>query len=75
MRAIVEATGAAWDVMMTVEQGPASFRGTVHSRPSLTASLAFTTTTFQQHAGDMPLGTLQSIAKDLEPVFGKGWLL
>jgi predicted RNA binding protein YcfA (HicA-like mRNA interferase family) len=32
-------------------------------------------TTVQQHAGDMPLGTLHSIEKDLEPVFGKGWLL
>lgn len=32
-------------------------------------------TTVPQHAGDMPAGTLRAIQKDLEPAFGKGWLL
>ncbi|MBC8092355.1 MAG: type II toxin-antitoxin system HicA family toxin [Pseudonocardia sp.] len=28
-----------------------------------------------QHASrDIPMGTLRSIEKDLEPVYGKGWL-
>lgn len=33
-------------------------------------------TTVQQHgAKDIPTGTLRKIQKDLEPAFGKGWLL
>ena len=26
------------------------------------------------HPGDIPVGTLRKIEKDMEPVFGKGWL-
>lgn len=31
-------------------------------------------TTVAQHSGDIPNGTLRAIEKDMEPVFGKGWL-
>jgi predicted RNA binding protein YcfA (HicA-like mRNA interferase family) len=31
-------------------------------------------TVVPQHTGDIPVGTLHSIQKDLEPAFGKGWL-
>ncbi|HET8682422.1 MAG TPA: type II toxin-antitoxin system HicA family toxin [Micromonosporaceae bacterium] len=31
-------------------------------------------TTVAQHAGDIPTGTLRAIEKDMEPVFGQGWL-
>jgi predicted RNA binding protein YcfA (HicA-like mRNA interferase family) len=31
-------------------------------------------TTVAQHAGDIRPGTLRAIERDLEPVFGKGWL-
>jgi predicted RNA binding protein YcfA (HicA-like mRNA interferase family) len=31
-------------------------------------------TTVAQHAGDIPIGTLRAIERDLEPAFGKGWL-
>ena len=31
-------------------------------------------TTVAQHAGDIPVGTLRAIERDLEPAFGKGWL-
>lgn len=31
-------------------------------------------TTVAQHSGDIPVGTLHKIEKDMEPVFGKGWL-
>lgn len=27
-----------------------------------------------QHSGDIPIGTLAAIEKQMEPVFGKGWL-
>lgn len=38
--------------------------------------LATAFTTVQIHRGhDIPLGTLRSIEKQLEPAFGKGWLL
>lgn len=30
--------------------------------------------TVPMHNGDIPTGTLASIEKQLEPVFGKGWL-
>ena len=30
--------------------------------------------TVAQHAGDVRPGTLRAIERDLEPVFGKGWL-
>ncbi len=32
-------------------------------------------TTVPQHTGDIPTGTLRAIQRDLEPVFGKGWLI
>lgn len=32
-------------------------------------------TTVAQHAGDIPIGTLRQIEKDMIPVFGEGWLL
>jgi predicted RNA binding protein YcfA (HicA-like mRNA interferase family) len=31
-------------------------------------------TTVAQHSGDVRPGTLRAIERDLEPVFGKGWL-
>jgi predicted RNA binding protein YcfA (HicA-like mRNA interferase family) len=31
-------------------------------------------TTVAQHTGDIPLGTLRAIERDLEPAFGQGWL-
>ncbi|RUR03011.1 type II toxin-antitoxin system HicA family toxin [Labedella endophytica] len=31
-------------------------------------------TTVPQHSGDIPKGLLSKIQRDLEPVFGKGWL-
>lgn len=31
-------------------------------------------TTVPQHTGDIPIGLLRKIEKDLEPVLGKGWL-
>lgn len=31
-------------------------------------------TTVAQHAGDIPLGTLRQIEKDMIPIFGEGWL-
>lgn len=31
-------------------------------------------TTVPQHTGDIPIGLLRRIEKDLEPVLGKGWL-
>ena len=30
--------------------------------------------TVPQHSGDIPVGTLRAIERDLEPAFGKGWL-
>jgi len=27
-----------------------------------------------QHTGDIPVGALRAIERDLEPAFGKGWL-
>ncbi|HLL68824.1 MAG TPA: type II toxin-antitoxin system HicA family toxin [Micromonosporaceae bacterium] len=32
-------------------------------------------TTVAQHGGDIAIGTLRSIQRDMEPVFGKGWLI
>ncbi len=32
------------------------------------------TTVVPQHSGDIPIGTLSAIERDMEPVFGKGWL-
>ncbi|WP_019931562.1 type II toxin-antitoxin system HicA family toxin [Nocardia sp. BMG111209] len=31
-------------------------------------------TTVPQHSGDMPIGTLRAIERDLAPAFGSGWL-
>lgn len=31
-------------------------------------------TTVARHPGDIPAGTLRAIERDMEPVFGKGWL-
>jgi predicted RNA binding protein YcfA (HicA-like mRNA interferase family) len=31
-------------------------------------------TTVPQHPGDIPNGTLRAIERDLQPVWGKGWL-
>ncbi|HVQ92656.1 MAG TPA: type II toxin-antitoxin system HicA family toxin [Mycobacteriales bacterium] len=31
-------------------------------------------TTVPQHGGDIPIGTLRAIERDLAPAFGKGWL-
>jgi predicted RNA binding protein YcfA (HicA-like mRNA interferase family) len=31
-------------------------------------------TTVPQHAGDIPVGTLRAIERDLEAALGKGWL-
>ena len=31
-------------------------------------------TTVAMHNGDMPLGTLRAIEKDMAPCYGKGWL-
>lgn len=31
-------------------------------------------TTVAQHSGDIPAGTLRAIERDLEVVFGTGWL-
>jgi predicted RNA binding protein YcfA (HicA-like mRNA interferase family) len=31
-------------------------------------------TTVAQHAGDVPVGTLRAIERDLELALGKGWL-
>jgi predicted RNA binding protein YcfA (HicA-like mRNA interferase family) len=31
-------------------------------------------TTVPQHSGDMPIGTLKAIERDLTPALGTGWL-
>lgn len=31
-------------------------------------------TTVPQHAGDIPIGTLRAIERDLEAALGRGWL-
>jgi predicted RNA binding protein YcfA (HicA-like mRNA interferase family) len=35
---------------------------------------ATVTTIVAQHTGDIPVGTLRAIERDLEPAFGRGWL-
>ncbi|GGM27923.1 hypothetical protein GCM10011608_10940 [Micromonospora sonchi] len=42
---------------------------TTHNGENVTAR-----TTVAQHPGDIPNGTLRAIERDMEPVFGKGWL-
>ena len=49
------------------------YKATV-TNPDSTTGTAFTTVA--HHPGkDIATGTLHSIQKDLEPAFGKGWLL
>jgi predicted RNA binding protein YcfA (HicA-like mRNA interferase family) len=43
-----------------------------YTKPDGTAGKVFTTV--PQHGGDIPIGTLASIEKALEPALGKGWL-
>lgn len=31
-------------------------------------------TTVPQHQGDIPVGTLRAIERDMKPAFGEGWL-
>lgn len=45
-----------------------------HRRFSASANGMTCFTTVPQHRGDIPTGTLAAIERDLEPVFGKGWL-
>jgi predicted RNA binding protein YcfA (HicA-like mRNA interferase family) len=45
-------------------------KGTLADGTSITVH----TTVAQHGASDIPLGTLRKIEKDMEPVFGKGWL-
>jgi len=37
-------------------------------------SQAQVSTTVPQHQGDIPVGTLRAIERDLKPAFGEGWL-
>ena len=39
-----------------------------------TGTEAKAATTVPQHAGDIPIGTLRAIERDLEAALGKGWL-
>jgi predicted RNA binding protein YcfA (HicA-like mRNA interferase family) len=43
-----------------------------YKRPDGTTSTAHTTV--PAHGGDIPIGTLDAIEKQLEPALGKGWL-
>lgn len=45
-----------------------------HRRYEATDGSTTCQTTVPQHAGDIPLGTLRSIEKDMAPLFGEGWL-
>ncbi len=45
------------------------FRYEVTTTDGITAK-----TSVPQHSGDVPIGTLRGIEKDMEPAFGKGWL-
>lgn len=40
----------------------------------VTGAEAVAFTTVPQHPGDIPVGTLRAIERDLEITFGKGWL-
>lgn len=35
---------------------------------------AWVATTVPQHPGDIPIGTLRAIERDMKPAFGEGWL-
>jgi len=39
-----------------------------------TGAEAKAATTVPQHTGDIPIGTLRAIERDLEAALGKGWL-
>lgn len=41
---------------------------------SATADGVTAVTTVPQHTGDIPIGTLRAIERDMAPVFGRGWL-
>ncbi|WP_238177627.1 type II toxin-antitoxin system HicA family toxin [Kribbella sp. VKM Ac-2566] len=43
-----------------------------YTRPDGSPGIVFTTV--PDHGGDIPIGTLASIEKALEPALGKGWL-
>lgn len=45
-----------------------------HRRYEATSGDTKCHTTVAQHPGDIPTGTLRKIEKDMEPVFGRGWL-
>lgn len=45
-----------------------------HRFYEVTTDLGTARTTVPQHGGDIPLGLLRKIEKDLEPALGKGWL-
>ena len=45
-----------------------------HRRYRATGNGVTASTTVPQHSGDIPGGTLAAIERDMEPVFGKGWL-
>ncbi|WP_306216257.1 type II toxin-antitoxin system HicA family toxin [Actinoplanes sp. RD1] len=45
-----------------------------HRRSSVTGNGTTAHTSVPQHPGDIPIGTLAAIQRDLEPVLGKGWL-
>lgn len=45
-----------------------------HRMYEATANGVTARTTVPQHSGDIPVGTLHAIEKDMEPAFGKGWL-
>jgi predicted RNA binding protein YcfA (HicA-like mRNA interferase family) len=46
-----------------------------HRRYGATGNGVTAQTTVAQHTGDIPIGTLRAIQKDMEPVFGEGWLI
>ncbi|RRO98208.1 hypothetical protein CXF43_08655 [Corynebacterium bovis] len=45
-----------------------------HQRWRATVDGVTALTTVPMHRGDIPIGTLRQIERQMEPVFGKGWL-
>lgn len=45
-----------------------------HRRYRVTRDGTTCYTVVAQHPGDIPIGTLRAIERDLEPALGKGWL-
>ncbi|MEL4211989.1 type II toxin-antitoxin system HicA family toxin [Corynebacterium bovis] len=45
-----------------------------HQRWQATVDGVTALTTVPMHRGDIPIGTLRQIERQMEPVFGKGWL-